>query len=98
MTYESLIDFYETLCQPEWLYFVSEGSSRSRSDFSRTFTRSAIVRSLVGRNLGLVLIMCLGIFVMSRVKLFTVHLLRFVLCSSLWLVLFVCSEGGVTVG
>jgi hypothetical protein len=30
-----LIDFYETLCQPEWLYFVCEGSSRSRFDLSR---------------------------------------------------------------
>lgn len=49
------------------------------------------MRSFVSRNLGLVLITCLCVF---RVKLFSVHLLRFVLCSSLWLLLSVCSEGG----
>jgi hypothetical protein len=59
----NLIDFYETLCQPEWLYFVCEGSSGSHFDLSRKFTRSPIVRSFVGRNLGLVLIMCLCIHV-----------------------------------
>ena len=58
-----LIDFYEIICQPEWLYFVCEGSSRSRFYFSRTFTRSAIMRSFVGRNLGSVLIMCLCVCV-----------------------------------
>jgi uncharacterized membrane protein len=56
------------------------------------------MRSFVGRNLGLVLIMYLCVYVMSRVKLFSVHLLRFILCSSIWLVLCVCSEGGATAG
>jgi len=52
------------------------------------------MRSFVGPNLGWELIMCPCVYVMSRVKLFSVHLLRFVLCSILWHVLFICSEGG----